>query len=451
MKKRSLKALALTLPVLGSTIASPAVFAENYGISYTADGVELTSVVKQEPALVESLTEIIPRVTKTTFIGDDWETAYYSTKSGGEDVCLKTKYILVGNGEHTFPGEGLGFISAPEGTGYSLVVNFNKITASDFENDEEVIVSVIENTSSVHVGETIYSDSNCTNELKSQIALGDHRVFLEMNAKLFKNSKNSHRQVASDGVYFGINDIDAAQSYKILNDESKFVANQMITASKENLKDGYVEVSAENPTALENKFVSDGNYIYSQYALGNTQKHIQNTKADALMLSPVAKETLESGMDFTFGFVKSAYSGIQFYAHQLNVVYESDENGKISGITSEKVISGDTVSGSETEPNKGYELSYWVADKDVTLEDGTIIKKGEPISDEKIKEVVVSSDITFTAIHEKGVKVPDTGSYLIEVSQGAATVQLSAAVLSVAAIMAFCIARFKHKKVDFKK
>ena len=95
MKKRSLKALALTLPALGSTIASPAVFAENYGISYIADGVELTSVVKQEPALVESLTEIIPRFTKTTFIGDDWETAYYRTRSGGEDVCLKTKYILV--------------------------------------------------------------------------------------------------------------------------------------------------------------------------------------------------------------------------------------------------------------------------------------------------------------------------------------------------------------------
>ena len=311
-------------------------------------------------------------------------------------------------------------------------------------------MGIIDNTSSVHVGETIYSDSNCTNELKSQIAPGDHRVFVEMNAKIFKNSKNSHRQMASDGVYFGINDIDAAQSYKILNDESKFVANQMITASKENLKDGYVEVSAENPTALENKFVSNGNYIYSQYALGNTQKHIQNTKADALMLSPVAKATLESGMDFTFGFAKSAYSGIQFYAHQLNVVYESDENGEISGITSEKVISGDTVSGSETKPNKGYELSYWVADKDVTLEDGTEIAAGEPITEEEIKKVVVEEDITFTAIHEKTPVVPDTGNIMDKELNGAVVPMSIAGIIALATVL-FYLPRINHKKVSFKK
>ena len=99
---------------------------------------------------------------------------------------------------------------------------------------------------------------------------------------------------------------------------------------------------------------------------------------------------------------------------RLNVVYESDTHGEITGITDEVVVPGRAPKGSESTPDDRYEFLYWVADKAVILEDGTEIQAGGPISSEQLLQIVIEEDLVFTAIH-KVLPVPDvpnTGTFM---------------------------------------
>ena len=89
----------------------------------------------------------------------------------------------------------------------------------------------------------------------------------------------------------------------------------------------------------------------------------------------------------------------------------TDENGKIDGITDEAVEENKNPSGTDQSSNDDYILSHWIADVDVTLEDGTIIKADHPITTEQIEQVIVNQDITFTAIHIPKVTTPETGTF----------------------------------------
>ena len=93
------------------------------------------------------------------------------------------------------------------------------------------------------------------------------------------------------------------------------------------------------------------------------------------------------------------------------VTYESDEGGEITGIDEEPVVPNGNPTGTEDEPKDEYEFDHWEADKDVVLEDGTEIKAGDPITPEQISHIVVTEDITLTAVHKPiiATEVPDTG------------------------------------------
>ena len=78
----------------------------------------------------------------------------------------------------------------------------------------------------------------------------------------------------------------------------------------------------------------------------------------------------------------------------------SDENGEITGITSETVESGNEPSGSAQEPNEDYKFIHWVANANVILNDGTPIAADSPITEAQLKKVIVTQNLQFTAIHE---------------------------------------------------
>ena len=83
------------------------------------------------------------------------------------------------------------------------------------------------------------------------------------------------------------------------------------------------------------------------------------------------------------------------------VTYESDKNGKITGITEEEKNYEDLTTGTKVETNKGYRFTNWIADKEVELTTGKKIEKGKEITEEEITKIKVRSDITLTAIHEQ--------------------------------------------------
>lgn len=96
--------------------------------------------------------------------------------------------------------------------------------------------------------------------------------------------------------------------------------------------------------------------------------------------------------DVTF----TAHHGINTYI----VNYESDSNGTITGITTEEVNYNNNPSGSEETPSEGYHFTSWVADKQLTLNDGTTIQKGDILTPSNIVNAIIVEDVTFTALHE---------------------------------------------------
>ena len=96
---------------------------------------------------------------------------------------------------------------------------------------------------------------------------------------------------------------------------------------------------------------------------------------------------------------------------------------------------------------------------DVTLDDGTIIKSGEPITPEQIKRVVVHEDITFTVYHDPipketpstTPKVPNTGAGLSAAKIGAITTVGVALTIILASVAIKLSPRVFRKRVSFKK
>ncbi|MBQ7105299.1 MAG: InlB B-repeat-containing protein [Bacilli bacterium] len=102
---------------------------------------------------------------------------------------------------------------------------------------------------------------------------------------------------------------------------------------------------------------------------------------------------------------KGTYGDLSYKANwkdgEYTILYNSDSFGKITGITSEKVKFKGNPSGTTKSINDGYFDLKWAVNKDVTLNNGKTIKKGEAITLEQIKEISVDDDLIITAYHYK--------------------------------------------------
>ncbi|WP_236786589.1 SHIRT domain-containing protein [Anaerococcus ihuae] len=83
--------------------------------------------------------------------------------------------------------------------------------------------------------------------------------------------------------------------------------------------------------------------------------------------------------------------------------YTTDGNGQVKegenfvDKTKEEVELNSNPKGTETKANEGYKFSHWTADKEITLKDGTKIPAGEKITEEQLKQAVITEPLTFTA------------------------------------------------------
>ncbi|BFL76115.1 SHIRT domain-containing protein [Finegoldia magna] len=83
--------------------------------------------------------------------------------------------------------------------------------------------------------------------------------------------------------------------------------------------------------------------------------------------------------------------------------YTTDGNGQVKegenfvDKTKEEVELKSNPKGTETKANDGYKFSHWTADKEITLKDGTKIPAGEKITEEQLKQAVITEPLIFTA------------------------------------------------------
>ena len=82
------------------------------------------------------------------------------------------------------------------------------------------------------------------------------------------------------------------------------------------------------------------------------------------------------------------------------VSYQDGNNGTVVGIKSEEVAEKSQPLGTDVRTKAGYEIYYWVANKNVKLTDGVTIVKGSPISD--VTKIVINDNVTLTPVYKVG-------------------------------------------------
>ena len=439
MKNKNTKVLAASMVLLGGLFCSPNTFADNsFGINYTGGSQLGASNVQIEPAFVNSLRPLLQAESVNTVFDQDnfWGSGYVND---GEFGCVPFSYFTVPSAPPRGPAS-YPHVSFSNNQ-FRIELDILNVETENVDPTSTIPIGIAHGTSYVYVGWQVYSDSACqvaqTDLTLLQRASGS-KVFVEMEASLYE--KNSETPYRAKELYLGLTDIDAGQSYKVLNEDSLLKTTTMYAKSAEALQSQDPEVT------FKNMFVPSGNYIYSQYGSDSWL----NIPKDSDIYATLGSNTQTDGLHFVFGFVGPAASGIEYYATPFNVQYKADENGSITGITGEEVFFGKNPSSSSYQAKEKYVFSHWVADVDVTLQNGTTIKAGDPITSEQIKRVAVDQDIVFTAIFEtESPAVPNTGASTMRNNATQITISVFGVLLG--ALLIRSLPRLVHRKVDFNK
>ena len=448
MKSKKVKISVAAMALTGALFCSPSTFADNnFGINYTGGEPLGANNVQIKPTFVNSLTPLleVEAVDVTVDNYYEWRTGYINDVAALG--CEEFYYFTVPDGGIKFQTTG--------GKGYSGANRHVTFSNNQFRTELDILgiglegvdpessipVGVAQGTSYIYVGWKVYSEDTCTEPIDGLTQLrntDDSKVFVGMNATLYE--KDSTTPYQAKGLYFGLTDIDAGQSYKIISEDSLLKTSNMYAKSAEALQ------SQDPEVPFRNMFVSSDNYIYSEYSSGAWL----GITRDSDIYVTLGQESQEHGVDFVFGFVGAAGSGIEYYAVPFDIQYDADENGSITGINDEKVFPNRNPNGSSYQAKTKYIFSHWIADVDVTLEDGTIIKAGNPITDAQIKQVVVDKDIKFTAIFEvESPAVPNTGASTS--SSNAVQIVTSVFGVLIGALIIRSLPRLSRRKINFDK
>ena len=398
--KKIKRASIVASSLLMATLSGVSVFADdgNFGIIYSGGADLGSSNVTINENLVSGLTTLIKsnNATSTPNGSAKWKEGYAKT-SGNDSPCRPFYYFEVpastGAAITSAANEELGFTIT--GDKYVADVTIKDVEYENLEAGRTYAVGIFSHLSSIYGGWDVYGDAECTDAVISKTLLRDSDDSIFVDAVIDLHNKGESANLISDQLYFGITDIDYAQSYKIMNAGNELAPSNMFAKNADDLQ--------QEGATLKNKYVASGNYIYSEYDGSTGDTVASDNKANVFV--KLAEATQREGLDIVYGFGARAGSGIEFFAKQYVVTYESDENGAITGITTEDVMAGEKPSGTSQRPNENYADKEWKADVDVTLKNGTVIRAGNPITAAQIKQVVVHQDITFKVYHARQYKV----------------------------------------------
>lgn len=475
MKNKNIKIMGAALAVAGSVLSGASAFADNpYGIEYTGGEPLGANNVQIDPTLVNSLTPLLDgeNVRAYPLNPEDWREGYINDLG----QCKKGYYYIYGNTpvvENSTMLTSDGASSSSNGIvftngRYTAIATINDIYYDSASSDTTpnggpqsgsssngVTVSITADGNYIFGGFPAYTDSRCqqqdpdVNRLSSDI---NKKMFVNTTINFYKG--DSTTPYKNDSLYFGITDIDAAQSFKILNPDNQLVPTNMFAKSAEDLQ-------GPNGSSLRNMYVSGENYIYSEY--NSSSNGAIDTDDISNIYTKLTSDTQDNGVNMIFGFARGAASGITYYTEKVIIKYDADANGEITGVTEENIEAGNLVNGSTVKAKNGFRLKHWVADVDVRLENGSTIKAGEPITPEQVKQIVADEDITLTAIFEAGeeeeesatedeeevIAVPDTGASTGE--KNAVLIPVSFVGIILLTLFIRSLPRLTHKKIGFNK
>ena len=138
----------------------------------------------------------------------------------------------------------------------------------------------------------------------------------------------------------------------------------------------------------------DQNLKYSRegYAFKGWSRDKAATKAEFQAGEEVNVNQLDQDKN---NYIYAIWAPIINYTTDGNGLVKEGENFVAN--TKEEVELKSNPKGTETKANDGYKFSHWTADKEITLKDGTKIPAGEKITEEQLKQAVITEPLTFTA------------------------------------------------------
>ena len=498
MKHKKIITSVASAALLSTAMFPASVFAANdYGIIYNGGKpfAENNGTININSQLIDSLSTLVRGKEAEVTVGDNWTEGWHH-RFGADPECHKIKYFNSSEAStvHSF---------SIKNDNYQIDVDINKVTVIDPPaGTKPIVVGIEEDNGFLYGSGIMYADYNkCIDKKEEDWLTGSltrksptNRQFIEANIKLKKVGADSAYLAGDDNLYFGLTDVDASQSFKILNSGNELSQSNMYAKDAKLLQQDFYYYKTEegqvlpkdNPGTFPTSCAAQGpsdthpdpkgpflncfrdGYIYSEYNTTTRNSDLNADLAGSDIFVSLKDQTQEEGLNLVFGFTDQAGSGIEYYAKQYTVTYASDENGEIpeDARATESLIAGDVASGTEEEPKEGYLFKHWIANVDVTLTDGKTIKAGDPITPEEVKKVVVDKDITFTAIHEEEgggepeddgnddeeggvIAVPDTGASTKNLS--AVLIPASIVTILLGALFIRSLPRLMHKKVSFKK
>ena len=134
------------------------------------------------------------------------------------------------------------------------------------------------------------------------------------------------------------------------------------------------------------------NYTREGYVFKGWNRDKNATKAEFQKDDEVTVNSLDERKN---NYIYAIWAPIINYTTDGNGQVKEDEN--FVDNTKEEVELKSNPKGTETKANKGYKFSHWTADKEITLNDGTKIPAGEKITEEQLKQAVITEPLTFKA------------------------------------------------------
>lgn len=446
MKRQRISTIVGALALCGSALFPGNVFAKSYvdeswGISYNATGVPLSSSNVSEVDKEKKMTEIIPgQGVEVSTTSGAWRDGYIKGSGG---ICRKYKYLevnkngLVGGAasftitygdyqmEVNIPQVGVASIGSMGINGYDDGFEAGETTAigiapqalSDVENKKSGF-------NALYGGWEPYADTKCqtpvsvsgqpgkiiksttTNKEAGKAGNSNNAfhgaLFVKMNIKLKRDSK----LFTSREIHFGIIDIDASQSFKILDADSQFTPKKIYADDLSKLQPQYESTDTQR---LYNILVDQtGSYIYSQF---NENGGFDTGNISNLYV-PITEETQENGLNVIFGYAGKAGSQIRYFSEQYKVTYKvASEGGGTVSRKSEEVVSGKNPLGSTANAKEGYQFDYWTTDQAFKLGNKQYAVN-DKIEMKDIKKIEVMRDYAFTAHFKKSET--ETKQYTVE-------------------------------------
>lgn len=403
---------AIGVIVISLLLAASNALADNtYNIEYTNGELLGSNNVTINASLVDSLSPIIKISNNTTLTADSDKisTGYlYATYSNNQ--CQEVKYVTISENNPITENDHVSY-RLSQGN-YATTIDFKNVSL-DANTTGTYAVGLVGGV--LYSGYQIYNDASCRTTTSGISSLPNtpnpndlKRIFVEMNLKVYENNN----PLQEDNLYFGLTDIDRAQSYKILNQGNELEKSRMFARSSSDLQ--------SSSDTYRNMYVENGKYIYSEYRHNNTNGSL-NLQDISNVYTFINQETQQNGLNLVLGFVVPAYNGIEYYrsniVENVHINYDSDANGNITGRPQEDIAKGGNPSGSSSRPNTNYEFSHWIVDKPVTLENGTSISTDYHLTNAEVRQIIVNEDITLTAIHVESQPInPDPDVETVQIN-----------------------------------